>query len=340
MRVSASPNRVLLKRSLGKGVAAYATASWRICLLGKSFPLVTLAEGCMTEKANLKIHLFRVQEWEETEPLRDLLARIDGDELESRIRRVSGGDCRLEDIKPPASGSSLWELNFVRMRSGHGPGKVSRNARMEGFEMGEEDYFGEDTAVLYDQATGYAVVQYNHWGVRPNAIQDYLSRYRDDVTNLYSLKVKLDLNAERKYEQQAIKRRIEIGIDLTKMQEEDLHARRSLTQVVEAGRAVGADRIYITMTIASGGKGASLLEEASHFITSARHWFGGEKDALRSLKSYGAEDEDKPYEEIDLLSEKIESVLEVSVGTDRRITLDDRMRALKRAKSAWSALMT
>lgn len=291
------------------------------------------------DKANLKIHLFRVNAFEGAEPLQDLLARIDADPLEGRVRHCGGGDYRLEDIKQPAAGSTIWELNFVRLRAGHGPGKVSRTEKLAGFDMGEGDYFGEDTAVLYDQNTRYAVVQYNHWGVRPNAIAQYLSGYREDVNNIYALNVKLDLDAERKYANQTIQRRMQIGIDLTKMQGADLNARRSLTQLAEIGKDLGADRLYLTVTIASGEKDNGLKGEAKQMIASALHWLS-DKDALRSLKSYGSADKSKPYEEVDLLEEKLEHWEEVNVGVDRRITLRDRMSALKRAKAAWGALMT
>lgn len=291
------------------------------------------------DKANLKIHLFRVNAIEGAEPLQDLLVRIDADPLEDRVRHCGGGDYRLEDIKRPAAGSSIWELNFVRLRAEHGPGKVSRTEKLAGFDMGEDDYFGEDTAVLYDQSTRYAVVQYNHWGVRPNAIAQYLSAYREDVNNIYTLNVKLDLNAERKYATQAIQRRMQIGIDLTKMQGADLNARRSLTQLAEIGKELGADRLYLTVTVASGDKDNGLKGEAKQMIASALHWLGGDKGALRSLKSYGSADKNKPYEEVDLLEEKLERSEEVNVGVDRRITLRDRMKALKRAKSAWNALI-
>lgn len=324
----------------GVTVAACATMGRKIRLAKGAPPRWDYKWGVRMSKANLKIHLFRVNPWEGAEQLHDLLARINDTALEDRIRHCGGGDYRLEDITPPAAGGSLWELNFVRLRSDHGPGKVSLTEPLAGFDMTEDDFFGEDTAVLYDQNTRYAVVQYNHWGVRPRAIEQYLSAYREDVNNIYALRVKLDLNAERKYQDQAIQRRVEIGIDLTKMQGADLHARRSLTQLAEIGRELGADRLYLTVTVASGARENSLRNEAKQMVTSAMHWLGGNRDALRTLKSYGASDGNKPYEEIDLLEEKLEHNEEVDVGLDRRIALPNRIRALKRAKAAWVALMT
>src|SRR5690606_595219 len=136
--------RDVLPRHRGVSVAACATLGWNIRLPKGMPPRCDYQWGVPMSKANLKIHLFRVNPWEGAEPLQDLLARINGDALEDRVRRCGGGDYRLEAINPPAAGGSLWELNFVRLRSGHGPGKVSLTEPLAGFDMDEDDFFGED----------------------------------------------------------------------------------------------------------------------------------------------------------------------------------------------------
>ncbi len=289
------------------------------------------------ETAKLKIHLFRVEPMDGTDPLVDLLKHIQLDPIEKRVRQCGGTNYRLEDIAPPKKGSTVWALNFVRMRDAHGPGKVSKNKKLTGFDLQANEYFGEDTAVLYDQSTRYAIVQYNHWGVRPNGLEQYLSSYKQDATNIYDLKVKLDLDSERKFQSQNVKRRIQIGIDLTKMQSSDLKARRSLTQMAEIGKDVGADRIYLTLSIGSRDRKNSLKESATKLLNAIRNKI--EPEAITQLVSYGSSSPEEPFETVDLLEEKIYKIENVDVGTDRRITLENRIKALSRAMSAWSKLM-
>jgi hypothetical protein len=289
------------------------------------------------DKAKLKIHLFRVEPSEGSDPLEDLLKRMQKDSLAKRVKRCNLVDYRLENCNPPKSKGGIWELNFVRMRDGHGPGKVSKTEALSGFDLAENEYFGEDTAVLYDASTGYAIVQYNHWGVRVSGLEAYFSQYRDDVTNLYTLKPKLDLTAERRYQNQNITRRIEIGIDLTKMQNADLKARRSLTQMAEIGNEIGADRLYMTLTIGSRDRRSRLKDSAKKLVDAVRAKLDGE--AIVKLTAYGAERPDQPFEAVDLLEEKLEHLEEVQVGLDRRISFENRIKALRRAKSKWNALM-
>lgn len=293
----------------------------------------------MMPDATLKIHLFRIEAEKGSDPLENLLRRIKADALEERIRNCTGVEYRLEDIKPPAKNTTWWELNFVRLRDGHGPGKVSRKSAMKGFRMAPGDYFGEDTAVLYDESTRFAIVQYNHWGVRPSGIEQYLSAYRSDVTNIYSLNVKLDLSAERRFNKQEIQRRIEIGIDCTQMSADDLKARRSLLSLAKIGQELGADRLHLTVSIASGARDNGLRKEAKEMVNSALKRLGN-KGALRNLVSYGTPDANKPFEEIDLLEEKLEEAETLRVGADRRISLSRRIDALKRARIKWKGKIT
>ncbi len=91
----------------------------------------------------------------------DLLRRIDETPFEQRIRRTGGGDVRLDDLRVE---DGLWLLDCVKHRVGHAPGIASTTARVQGVTLEEGQTFAEETAALYDEATGYMVVQYNHHG--------------------------------------------------------------------------------------------------------------------------------------------------------------------------------
>ncbi len=299
--------------------------------------LITIKMGEHMDKASIRIQLFRVQQAEGAEPLEDLLARIAADGIADRVRRCNLVDYRLEDTVAPTGRGTLWELNFVRMRDAHGPGRVSKAKKLTGFNLAVNEYFGEDTAVLYDSATRYAVIQYNHWGVRVSGLENYLSQYRSDVTNIYEFKPKLDLDAERRFKDQKIVRRVEVGIDLTKMQAADLEAGQSLTDMAEIGTKTGADRLYITLTIGSSDRKSKLKDAAKKLLTTVRKIL--DDDAILRLTSYGASDPEKDFEVVDLLEHKLEETEQAPVGTDRRITFENRVKALKRAKGKWAGVM-
>ena len=287
--------------------------------------------------ASLRIHLFHINRNEGTEPLQNVLRRISRDSLEERVRQQNGTNYRLEDIVAPRNGESIWELNFVRMRDAHGPGRVSKRHHLTGFDLDEDEYFGEDTAVLFNQSNHYAVVQYNHWGVRPHALQEYLSGYRNNVTNIYELRPKLDRSAERRFQDQTVTRRISIGIDPTKMTSDDLIEGRSLTQIAKIGTDLGAHRVDITISMGSTKKG-KLKTLAKNVVKWAMDNVAD--DALLKLTSYGGSDPEGDYENIDLLEEKLEEKYNLPVESDKRISLENRIKALKRAYSSWRSQMS
>jgi hypothetical protein len=289
------------------------------------------------QDAKIKVFLFRIDPRKGSEALSDVLKKIRKDPIESRVRNCSGVNYRLEIVNPPKKGESTWELNFVRMRDAHGPGKVSKVKALSGFNIKSDEYFGEDTAVLYDEETRFAIVQYNHWGVRTNGIEQYLSSYVQSAANIYYLKPKLDLTAERRYQSQKIKRRVEIGIDLTKMHPDDLKARRSLTSIAEIGSDVGADRIHITISISSKKRTSSLKDSATKLVDAVRKKINPE--AVTSLSTFGSDSPESPFEPIDLLEERLVRNETVKIGADRRISFKERINALRRCKSAWSGQM-
>ncbi|MCP1583714.1 hypothetical protein J2S80_001709 [Pseudoxanthomonas mexicana] len=157
------------------------------------------------------------------------------------------------------------------------------------------------------------------------------------MNNIYEFKPKLDLDAERRFKDQKIVRRIEVGIDLTKMQAADLEAGQSLTDMAEIGTKTGADRLYITLTIGSSDRKSKLKDAAKKLLTAVKKNLDG--DAILRLSSYGAAEPDRDFEVVDLLEHKLEQTEEAPVGTDRRISFANRVKALKRAKAKWAGVM-
>ena len=76
----------------------------------------------------------------------------------------------------------------------------------------------------------------------------YLSNYSGHEPG-YRIAPKLEQGAERKFQNQDVTRRVELGFDLTKMNSADRIAGNSLTQVAEIGGEYSADKLYITLTI-------------------------------------------------------------------------------------------
>ncbi len=141
----------------------------------------------MNEK--MKIFLYEVSE---QTPVIETIHHIKNLDLEDRVKNISGYDMKLEEIEDRRIGSSTVILmDFCKHRQS-GPGRAKRDQKIQGFDLEQDEAFGEMTTVLYDPETHFIVIQYNHYGPRAGAIASYLSeffksqvtfkpRLRDDV---------------------------------------------------------------------------------------------------------------------------------------------------------------
>lgn len=285
----------------------------------------------------MKIHAYKLESSASSADLEDVLQKIESDgDLRSRIRLISQVELRAETVERQ---DGVWLLDFVRIRTSHGPGKVGRDSEVEGFSFDEEEGFGEETAALYDPATGYVLVQYNHFGVRVNAIADYLSAYDEVENNLYTFKPKFDEGVERRLLKQGVTRKLSFAIDLSRMSDQDRQRGLPLTEAIELGRKSGADRVRIEISV-QGGRDKSLLQSVQGTIDSLRGIFGQNPAAVRRLEVSGKEDEDAVTEVLDLLGHKLSvEINDLQLGNDLRFPRSERWRALLRAKNGWKNIL-
>lgn len=286
----------------------------------------------------MKVHAFKVEKTESSVPLESVFSLVEGESsLRNRIRVLGQAELRVEAVEKR---NDLWLVDFVRIRTDHGPGRVGRDAEVEGFDFDDEEGFGEETAALYDPATGYMLVQYNHFGVRAAAISDYLSAFDASATNLYTLKPKYDEDVERRLLNQGITRKVAFTIDVSKMSAQDRQRGEPLAEAISYGRDTGADRIKVEILVNRERKDG-LTEKALNGINSLRRIIGQNPDAVSKLEVSGKEDRDSVTEVLDLIGQRLSSEFsDLKVGQDLRYPRDERWNALIRAKSGWNRILT
>lgn len=297
--------------------------------------------------AQIKIQKFAVNRMKGTPPLEDLLKNIGSDKIAARARTIHGTRYRLDDITHEVA-DDIWCLNFVRNRTGHGPGKFANAAAISGFTFGADESFGEDTAALFDPKTRFIYIQYNHVGMRHSSIEQYLSSYTGG-TSVYTVKPKLELNMERQFQKTDIIRRLELGFDITKMTAADRAAGQSLASMASVGSDMDADKLFITMSISSRDPTkrlsmqkikdgvAKILPLASKDALIKARAYGGEEPAVTQVP-VGKKGKTKKkvapadFEVIDLLDQIIETKTDIKLGADFRMPLNARYNALKLAR--------
>lgn len=271
--------------------------------------------------------------------LEDVLSLIhQQDDLRERIRIINHAELRAEIVE--VTDNNLWLIDFVRIRTDHGPGRVSRDTEVEGFDFDDEEGFGEETAALYDPETGYILVQYNHFGVRAGVIADYFSAFDGFANNIYTFKPKYDQDVERRLLEQGITRKLAFTLDVHTMSAQDRQQGAALSEAISYGRGTGADKIKVEISV-SGDKKRSLNDLAREGLNSLQSILGNNPDAVTKLEVTGKEDRDSVTEVLDLIGHRLSvSFSDLQVGADLRYPREERWRALLRAKNGWNRILT
>src|SRR5690606_19379124 len=285
----------------------------------------------------MKVHAYKVEFTDGSQPLEEVLQQIENEQsLRERIRLINQVELRAESITQQ---DGLWLMDFVRIRTSHGPGKVGRDSEVEGFEFEEEEGVGEETAALYDPTTGYMLIQYNHFGVRAGAIADYFSAYDGTENNLYTFKPKYDEDVERRLLNHGITRKISFCLDVTRMSEQDRQRGRPLSEAIDYGRQNGADKIKVEISV-QGERNRSLAQGALDGLTALRSILGQNPDAVTKLEVSGKENQDSVTEVLDLIAHRLSVEFnDLVLGADLRYPRDERWRALTRAKNGWRQVL-
>lgn len=285
----------------------------------------------------MKIHAYKVEATNGSVALESVLRQIETEQsLRNRIRLVNHVELRVESI---AEKDGLWLIDFVRIRTSHGPGKVGRDSEVEGFEFDDEEGFGEETAVLFDPKTGYILIQYNHHGVRAGSIADYLSAFQVTDSNLYTFKPKYDEDVERRLLNQGITRKITFALDVTRMSEQDRQRGVTLSDAIDYGRNTGADKIKVEISV-QGDRSKSLTQKALDGLAALRKIYGQNPDAVTKLEVSGKESHDSITEVLDLITHRLSIEFnDLILGSDLRFPREERWNALIRARNGWNQVL-
>lgn len=292
----------------------------------------------------MKVHLFRVMTVDGAESLQDLLATIAADELEDRLRNVGQQEIRLESILPPHTGlnrSAYWLLDFTKLRFEHGPGKISRNAAIEGFELEDEEGFGEETAALFDPVSQHLLIQYNHNGPRAGKIEEYLCNYEDGRIGKYSLHIVLDQTANDRLAHKDIITKIQFKVASPRITQGQRQANVSLGRAVEMADNLDGETIEVTV---SAGHGRLTMARVQETIAALRNLIPGHGDPvdspLKTFKVSGKNGVNATTDEINMLLSKEEVEIDgLQMGGDLRYTQQSRWDGLGRARRGWNAII-
>lgn len=255
--------------------------------------------------------------------------------LDSRFLDDSLSAMRLEALTVE---DGLILADFMRRRE-HGPGLYRRGEPLGGFniDVSAGDGFGEETAMVYDPASGFLVVQYNHFGPRPLGIADYIDGADEswvhpnrNQTPVFEFGVRLRPDGYARLRGMSIFRSFEAKISVPAVSKNDLSDGRGLGSVLQ--NPIGGLET-VTIKYSTGlPRDSSLHQNDVLRLLNQIQRLG---DAVRRVVVKAKPTEDDSTETINLLDDRLEVDLPIEIGDDGRYPRNIRWALLKSAYRTW-----
>lgn len=218
--------------------------------------------------------------------------------LALRYREANGKGRRLEN---DARRDDIYLLNFVTFEFA-GPGRSRPITPAQHINLGADESFAHETAMLYDPNAELAFVESTQGGMGPGAIASYFAAFAGDRTE-YLLLPRLDDGAgarARRHETIRTIRSLFIQVSIGPVTAADREAGTGVLKAFANDYSASSINVEIK---AGRGKRDSLLTDS---IKSTINALLGRSDetAITKLQVKGRQHDDDPYEIIDLIQHR------------------------------------
>ena len=249
----------------------------------------------------MKIHFYKITTENSNDNVSSLLDRINESALSERERTINNKPVYLEFCRSRSDGS--YELDFTLRRIQNGPGHSRRGIETRDFDLEEDAGFGEQTAAIWSPL-GKLAVQYNHNGIRPGTIGDYLQRFligsNENEMPMLTLVPEVAANAFARLQNSEAHTRIECTIDTGNITQEMADIDASLRFALQSREDTGAGRISFTLSLGYNRGGMGLNRNSS--MNMLRRLMANNN--VKRLKAQVRNDVDGSLEILDLFEQR------------------------------------
>lgn len=285
----------------------------------------------------MKIHAYNVSA-QGAATLDTLFTQVQGYTLEQRLRSISGSEIRVEAAEQR---NNLWFVDFGGIRP-DGPGRASAATPIEDFDLDDTEGFAHETAALYDPASSFIVMQYNHFGPRSGRIQAYLSMLAREMGNGgpsthpegdgFAFFPVLKPSAADRLNSMGIVKNVEFSFYVPGVLANDGGQRQALGALLNNPLIGSADRVRIQLAASRDRAGSLAVNHVRQVVSDLL----GVRDELFDLSVMAKETEESPTEPVDLVEARLEADIPVQrIG--RRYGRDERWQVLQQAFATWRA---
>jgi len=263
----------------------------------------------------------------------DAINRIKSLPMQDRVRNISGYDMKLEEVScSQINGDDIFLMDFCKHRNS-GPGLAKTDAKIQGFNLATDEAFGEMTAALYDPATHFIAIQYNHYGPRAGSIAKYLSKFVRGKRLTFEPRLKDDVLAEIEKKQYNASFSFRFApAHLTKEHRKKLAMSTTIKDLEQMGENVGE----VEITVKKGRDSKGMMGQIP-FMKSLLGISTEAGGAIKSAKVKGAMTPEDEPELLDILNAKISDERGGLAANPRTkmYAFEDRCELLKASFRSW-----
>lgn len=282
----------------------------------------------------LKAHPFTLITPHNVQSMDQLLQQIHAQSLQDRTRTVFGATIKLESIIPPQNGASYWLLDFLKIRTQHAPGLVTKNTVSQSIPLQRGQNFSENTAALYCPAKNVFIIQYNHYGPRSGNIAEYLSIYTGQAAADYELRVKINQAAQARLQGKTQFTKLTFRVAPANISPAFKARHRSLASAIQHQQNI-ANGDWVELTFSVDARSGNSLR-ISNLIPGLKALAGQGANTVSSVQISGRNNTADKVDVVDLLKEKEEQTFKnLPLDHGGRIPLQERHNKLIAAYNGW-----
>jgi hypothetical protein len=205
--------------------------------------------------------------------------------------------------------NGFWKLNFVKIRDGALPGRLSADGVFSEIILEPDEYIGEDMTIIYSPKYSLLGLQRNFFSVSASKVQDYFSNkemifIQDGVSFIFEPIIESKVIPET-----AILRNVEVSCY-------DLNG-ASIEDIISSDNSYGARRITLIYGMGTAPKDKGLL---SGIRTILGNCIGDPR--YKRVKASYRKDANSPIEAIDFIESKVENRISLMYSKTDPITHD------------------
>lgn len=280
----------------------------------------------------LRVDAFSLLMDKDSLPLQSFFEQLASQELIDRSKVVRSGFHRIDSLVEKETG--VWHVETTKMRTGHIPGKGSRDKPVTSLQLKDDESLFESTAVLFDLNNNLVIIQYNFVGPRIGSVIELLNVL--DKNKVYGCSVCAKYSDEelKQFEKREATKKFTFKIDQRDFTAEDKKQNKGLYNSLALVEEIGGQTVEVT--ISAGRTKGALNKAADKLLDFLMFKSADQEDSIKKLQCSYVSEYDNKLQQIDLLAERLTKTFEtVLLRKDNRIELGSRFEHLELARELW-----